>query len=645
MIRRYPHLFDQITIRGFTFRNRIIGAPVGAWVFSPDNYMFDYAIDMWEEKAAGGAAAVTVGHTEVNYGEMDSDHFGLYFNLRDRKGMAALTEFASAVRQHGAHVSVELNYGGIPPKDPSPGVYYAPSAYITDCGVEVQEMTEEKIAETVAQYADCAKKLKQAGFDMVTIHGAHGWLPQQFLSPKTNHRKDRFGGSLENRMRFPIMIIEAIREVVGEDMLIEYRINGMDPDRQSYEFEETIEFIHAIEHKIDLLHVSAGGNEHIEDLIRNMPSYLMPRALNADWAGAIKARVRVPVAVVGAITEPEDAEAIIASGKADFVALARGLIADPEWCNKARRGQAEDIIPCIGCYRCLSHMHKTHQLACSVNARTGREHRIPRQTTASQKKKVVVIGGGPAGMQAACTATDRGHDVILFEKTDSLGGLLKISANNPIKVRLDLFRQYLIRQVEKRNIQVKYKTEATPDLVEAEQADAVIVALGSIPLIPQICGVDNEHVMTAMEAHASPDLVGARVAVVGGNLVGCEAALHMLSLGKTVSLIEMTDSIHQDAVPEVAAALDYHLAKGVIIYAGAKCTNITPDGAEILLKKGIYQFIPADTIILAAGMKPLKEESARFLNCAPDVIVIGDCTKAATVYEATHQGYFAALDI
>jgi 2,4-dienoyl-CoA reductase-like NADH-dependent reductase (Old Yellow Enzyme family)/thioredoxin reductase len=639
MERRYPHLFSPFVVKDFTFKNRLMAAPLGAWVFSPSNYVFDYAISTFEQKAIGGAAAVTVGNTEVNAEEEDTDGFGLYFNLRRREGTAALSEFAAAIKQHGAHVSLQLNYGG----NYGPSGFTMPSVF-KDRGLVVHPMTEEKILQTIGQYAASAKKLKLCGFDMCMIHGAHGWLPMQFLSPEFNQRTDIYGGSLENRMRFPLMLIDAVREAVGRDMLIEYRISGYDPETEPEAFEESVAFIEAIEDKVDLIHVSSGslgvgGFEHM------FPTYLNPRGTNIHLASALKKRVGIPIVVVGNITEPEMAERIVAEGHADFVAMCRGLIADPEWPNKARRGQEEDIRPCIGCFNCLDIMHQRHFLGCNVNPRAGREHRIGEVTAAKVSKRVTVVGGGPAGMQAAVIAAERGHQVILYEKSDALGGLLRVAENDPIKSLVNKYKDYLICQVSKHDVDVRLNTKATPEIVEADAPDVVIVASGSQHVIPDIPGVERSNVMTAVDAHKPGAGLGERVVIVGGNLVGCETALYVRQLGKDVTVLEMTDRLCTDAHFAVEIGMRARLANGVRCLAGATCTAISDQGVHIVLTDGEEGTVPADTVILAVGMRSNLDTFWSLLDCAVDVVPIGDCIGPGTIQQASRTAYYAALDV
>jgi thioredoxin reductase len=442
------------------------------------------------------------------------------------------------------------------------------------------------------------------------------------------------------------MLAQAVSEAVGGDMIIEYRISGVDPKTNPEEFEESVVFVKELEKYVDLVHVSSGSVRDARGSVHTFPTYLEPRGTNLHLAAPLKKRVNVPIIVVGNITEAEMAERVIAEGTADFVAMCRGLIADPHWPNKSRRGQEGDILPCIGCFNCLEVMHGNHYVGCDVNPRTGREHRMGEITPDKISKKVTVVGGGPAGMQAAIVAAERGHKVTLYEKTDKLGGLLKITDGNPIKYRLKEYKDYLIRQVEKRDIDVKLNTEATPETVEAGKPDFVIVASGSNHIIPDIPGVNRDNVITAVGCHQPGAKLGDRVVVVGGNLAGCETALYLRQLGKDVTIVEMSGRLYADASRILGNSVGVHLEDdGVKSVTGAEGTEISDEGVHVRLQDGKTQTIPADTVVLAVGMKATTDTVAAMLDCALDVVPVGDCVRPGTVREASRTGYYTAQDI
>jgi NADPH-dependent 2,4-dienoyl-CoA reductase/sulfur reductase-like enzyme len=468
------------------------------------------------------------------------------------------------------------------------------------------------------------------------------------LSPLTNQRTDRYGGSLENRARFAIAVVDRIRERCGPDFIIEYRISGDELVPGGMRVDSVIEFLKMVEGKIDLVHVSVGVHESRETVHRMFAhTSFTEHGCNVYLAEAVKRAVNIPVITVGGISDPEHAERILAEGKADIIGMARALLADPDLPNKARRGQRNEIIPCLRCNNCLSAVGYNDLIVCAANPQTGRESRWQTAPQPTGSRKVLVIGGGPGGMKAAITAVERGHDVTLLEKSDRLGGLLKTSDHDPLKTDVKVFKNYLVNRTQAL-VKVRLNTDATPELVESLAPDFVIAAVGSTPIRPQIPGIDREMVMTALDVYEDVAKVGERVVVIGGALVGCEVGLYLAELGKKVTIVEMTDVIGdpernwRHTVPlvmrmDATATLEYK--------TGLKCVEITASGIRVVDKAGREQLVESDTVVLAVGMRSRSETVDRLRNCVPDFSPVGDCVKPQRIMETMQGGYYAALDI
>ena len=554
MKMQYPHMFSPITIGGVTFKNRIWSAPAGAHLlYGKEGYPNDHVVAYYANKARGGSANITVSAQNMDiYQEYDNVH--AHENIFDSENHRFWNHLTDAIHFYGAKASLELlgfSYHG--------RNYKGELVSYSVNGEEGTQILDKAAMESIASiYADAAENALKCGFDMILIHGGHGLILSQMLSPKFNTRTDEFGGCLENRAKFPIMILDAIRARVGKKLLIEYRISGSELGGDDcFTPDDCVAFLEMVQDKIDIAHISAGSFFTDTEHIMHPNNFLLP-GHNTYLAEYVKksGKIHIPILTLGAYQQPKDIEAALAAGKADIVAMARGTIADAALVNKSRKGKEDEIIPCIKCFHCLDY-RRAATFGCSVNPTVGREARLPVLVPPKEEtKKVVIIGGGPAGMEAAVTAKQRGHEVILLEKNSVLGGKLNFSRQVPFKRDLCKFMDYLIHMVEKTGVDVRLNTEATVELVESLEPDVVIAAVGAKALVPPIPGVDGANVITAEEAYrkvkAGED-IGQKIAVLGGGDVGCETAVYLAQeAGKTVSLVEMTDTL-------AAASCAYYL--------------------------------------------------------------------------------------
>lgn len=637
----FKNLFTPVRINGVRFKNRIFAAPTQIRQKDYHGNPNDYGIAYYEAKAKGGAAAVCIGDTPVEplYGATQFNSF----YLSDPGSLSALSEVAAAIKQHGARASLELSHGGAM-ADPSLNGGrdpIGPSAFTRPDGVQVQAMDAEMMDYIVTSFANGAKLLVRCGFDMCTIHSGHSTLLEQFLSPRSNHRTDEYGGSLENRARFPLRVIDAIRAAVGKELLIEVRISGDEFVEGGCSQEDMIAFAQMLKGRADLIHVSAGVQNAPSGLMRLFPSNMVPGGCNVYLADAIRKATGMPVVAVGGITKPEQAEEILASGKADFVALGRALIADPEFPNKVRRGETPAC--CLRCLHCLAGLNSRRHLTCTVNPTAGSEHRI-QQPPLTESKRVLVIGGGPGGMMAALTAAQRKHHVLLCEAGDHLGGHMAHADADPRKQDLANVKQSLLRRLESSGAEVRLNTRVDSEFIRSYAPDAVICAVGSDAVVPPIPGKDGRNVISGLVIHDHLDQIGENVVVIGGGLVGCEAALYLADQGRKVTVVEMGGALAPEDAPLRRMALLAELNKsGVAMLTSHTCMRITDEGVWVRDSQGEEKLLPADTIVTATGMRARMELVDELQDSCPAFYPVGDCQRARKVTDAVAEGYFAAL--
>lgn len=636
----FKKILEHGRIGKMEVKHRVIMAPFCTHLASRDGEVTPRMVRYYRERAKGGTGLIIVEYSYIDTKASKSSwcQLGVY----DDACIVGLATLAEAIQDYGAKAALQINhcgvrkYIGIPPMVSPSGV-----AYETSYGrVIPTELTIEEIIEIVKAFGESARRVKQAGFDMVEVHGAHGYLITNFLSRLTNKRTDGYGGSLQNRMRFALEVVENIREKVGNDFPLGVRISAVEYMENGITLNESIEFSKTLEKAgVDAIHVSA-GNDVTSD--RESEPMYYPVAAKVPCAEAIKKAVSIPVIASGSITSPEIAEDILEKGKADFVSLARPLAADPYFVRKVEEGRPEDIRPCIRCCDCNGRATLWKSIGCSVNATVGKEEEYKIEPVPTPKR-VCVVGGGPAGMEAARVAALRGHKVILYEKRKTLGGLLIEASTLKFKKDISKFREYLITQLK--NLKVKnVNEEATAETIEKEGFDEIILATGSYPAVPSVRGSDKSCVVTPIDIiHGKK--IGKDIILVGGGVINCEVALYLAEKGKNVRIITRQYNIARDVDPNTQKAIQHQLQKyDVKVHFGLILEEITDDGIIVTDRHGERTSFGGDTIVFGSMVsnsrlaQELKRRKIRFIS-------IGDCVEPRRIYSAVHEGYMAARSI
>jgi 2,4-dienoyl-CoA reductase-like NADH-dependent reductase (Old Yellow Enzyme family)/thioredoxin reductase len=638
----FKKIFEPIKIGEMELKNRLTTAAMDVSYCDSEGTVTDRYLSYIEARVKGGWGLIISEATAVSKQGIGYSGSSVMY---DDKFIEGQKKVAEMVHSYGGKMVVQLIHAGRQTMSAVTGCQIvAPSAIKDPTMPEVpHDLTIDEIQGITKDFVDAAIRVQKAGFDGIEIHGAHGYLIQQFMSPYSNRRSDSYGGSLVNRTKFAVEITEEVRKAVGPEFPIIFRISAEEYVPGGLTIAETKAIAKIIEAAgADAIHVSVGN---YTSGCYISPGAGMKKAYQAEFAKEIKSVVSIPVITAGRQTDPFIAEATLESGQADLIAMARASLADPEFPNKVKEGRLEDIIYCIGCLQgCLGRLTNGLEVQCLVNPLTGNEREYV-LTAGEVKKNVAVIGGGVAGMEAAIAAARRGHKVTIYEKESKLGGQWLLAAVPPEKQELNTFTFWQKNQIEKLGIEVKLNCEFNEKELVENNYDAAVIATGSIPMLPPIRGIDSGNVVTALDILSSQKDAGNKVVVIGGGQVGAETAAYLGMYGKDVTVIEMLDKIAKDGQPQVNMFLFENLKDhNVKLLVNAKVLEITGYSVIYETDGQVVEIKDVDTVVMAVGSKSVNTLNEK-LEGKIKTVIVGDALKAGNALDGVHQGYNAGFYI
>ncbi|MBI2918925.1 MAG: FAD-dependent oxidoreductase [Chloroflexi bacterium] len=630
----FEHLFQPGRIGSLEVKNRLVMAPMVTWS-SADACVSDAHVAFYRERAEGGVGLIIVQATTI----LATSRLDAWLGIWDDSFIPGLARVARAIREAGARAAIQIHHAGLgapEPVGPSAGVSTKPGAVARQLGLEELALIKQA-------FVRAAERSREAGFDMVEVHGAHGYLLSNFLSPLTNQRLDDYGGSAEKRARYPQEVVAAVRARLGAHFPIGVRINGAEPIPGGTTPQESAQQAALLAAAgADVIHVSAGTPASAQ------MSYLHPQGTILTVAATVKRAVSVPVIAVGKISDPDYADGVLARGQADFVALGRPLLADPQWPNKAREGRVQDIRRCIYCTMCSlvggRDLAKYPSVSCSINpglAATWRGEDYSRLEPAAKSRRVLVAGGGLAGMHAATVLARRGHRVSLYEATGELGGQWRVAYHQDYKKDSNFpeILELTIRELKASGVEVHLNSALTPEVVKREAPDAVVVATGASPATPEIPGVGstaNPEVVQGNDVLMGSEVKGQRAVVIGAGYVGMETALHLAERGKRVSLLTRSKVGRKVGLTIRRTLLERLTESGVYVFSDSPVVEIVP-GAVKYLSDGEYRYLKADVVVLAVGAKAEAGLAKALAEAGVEVHTIGDVVEPRDAFSAFHE--------
>jgi len=647
---QFPNLFSPIKLGPKTVKNRIM-SPGHLTGLAVDNKITDRLIAYHVARAKGGLGIIVTASTSVHPSYDLFRGSGMHIYNHDDSIIPQLQKLADAVHEYDTVILEQISHGGaagvsgpmLPLLSPSTDIYE------TKCEM-TRAMEKDEIKEIVQSFGQAARRAQAGDMDGVEILNAYGNLIPQFMTPLSNRRTDEYGGSLENRLRFPLEIIDCVRENTGSDFIVGMRISGDELVEGGLTLEDMKEITPLLAARLDYINVSYSSHVELMSEGIQITPMALPLGAFVYLAAGIKEVVDIPVIAVGRINDPVQAEKILADGYADMVAMARALICDPELPNKAREGRTEDIRTCIACNQaCAGHVNVGKSITCVQYPVTGQEMEWSTVTPAQNRKKVVVVGGGPAGMEAAWAAARRGHQVVLYEKGEQLGGQVLIAAKAPFRADVGDVARNLGRQLEQEQVTVKLSTEATADTVLAENPDVVIAATGSTPFIPPIAGVDGASVVTDWDVLQEKVALGQKVVVLDGEggQRSCSVAEFLADKGKEVTIISKQFQVGAHLItPDDSLVLQRLLQKKVALRPLTWVREIR-DGEIVsyhtLTKE--EEAIPADNVVLAMGGQSDYDLYRALKGKVKELYAIGDCQGPRGLEPATYEGFSVGISL